>query len=406
MNTDETGLDGLKLDREAEEVVFQTRRRWRWGWLVALVLLGAGAAWLMRSRPVPVRVYVVTAVDPTEQRTLLNSSGYVTARRQATVSSKITGKIAEVRVEEGQRVKAGEVLARLDDVNARANLELATAQVAAAKAALEETRAELDVALRELERIRRLTANGVTTESDLDQAKGRVDVLQARLERQIREATVAERQQAVYAQQVEDTIIRAPFDGVVTTKDAQPGEMISPVSAGGGYTRTGICTLVDMNSLEIEVDVSESRLGRVREGQPVIARLDAYPEWEIPGHVIAIIPTADRQKATVKVRVGFEQLDPRILPEMAVRVAFLGPPPLGTDGRPAVFVPVTSVVRETDQDHVWVMAEGRAHRREVKLGPELDGEVAVLEGLQPGEKVIIQGLDRLREGIRVTEAGT
>lgn len=406
MSTDERGLDGLKLDREIEEVVWERRRRWRWGWLVVLAVLVAGAGWLMRSRPVPVRFYVVAAVDPTEQRTLLNSSGYVTARRQATVSSKITGKIQEVLVEEGQRVRAGEVLARLDDVNARADLELAAAQVAAAKAAMKETKAELEVALRELERIRRLTANGVTTESELDQARGRVDTLEARLERQTREVTVAERQQAVYAQQVEDTIIRAPFDGVVTTKDAQPGEMISPVSAGGGYTRTGICTLVDMNSLEIEVDVSESRLGRVQEGQKVIARLDAYPDWEIPGHVVAIIPTADRQKATVKVRVGFERLDPRILPEMAVRVAFLGAPPKGDDGRPAVFVPITSLVRETDRDYVWVIAEGEAHRREVELGPELDGEVAVLGGLRPGEKVAIQGLEQLRDGIRVREAGS
>jgi RND family efflux transporter MFP subunit len=401
MTTDPQSLDGLRLDRTEEATL--SPRRSRWKWVLAVLLLVGLVAWWFRPRTVAVRTFVVTASDPAEKRTLLNSSGYVTARRAATVSSKITGKVIEVLFEEGQRVQEGEVLARLDDTNAASYFRLAESQVAAAKSGLAETRVRLDVALRELERIRQLAATGVSTEADLDVAKGEVDSLKARLERQAEEVVVAERQRAVYAQQVEDTIIRAPFAGVVTTKDAQPGEMISPVSAGGGYTRTGICTVVDMASLEIEVDVNESYLGRVREEQPVAASLDAYPDWRIPAHVIAVIPTADRQKSTVKVRVAFDELDPRILPEMAVRVAFLGPPPEAVDGGTALFVPTRSIVHDGATAAVWVDAEEKAVRREVEVGSELDGETAVLAGLTPGEKVILDGLDQLEEGIRIRE---
>lgn len=401
MSTDKQALDGLRLDRKDE--ADSPPRRSRWKWLAPLVLLAGLAAWWFQPRVVEVRTFLVTATDPAEKRTLLNSSGYVTARRAATVSSKITGKVTAVLFEEGQRVEEGEVLARLDDTNAGASLRLMEAQVAAAKAALAETRVRIDVALRDLERVRQLASSGISTETDLDAARGEVDSLKARLERLTEEVGVAERQRAVYAQQVEDTIIRAPFTGVVTTKDAQPGEMISPVSAGGGYTRTGICTIVDMASLEIEVDVNESYLGRVSEGQPVAASLDAYPDWRIPAHVIAVIPTADRQKSTVKVRVAFEELDPRILPEMAVRVAFLGPPPEALDGSGALFVPTRAIVRNNGATQVWVVAEEQATLRPVQAGEELDGETAILSGLVASEKVVIEGQDKLREGSRVLE---
>ncbi|MCP5524913.1 MAG: efflux RND transporter periplasmic adaptor subunit [Verrucomicrobiales bacterium] len=401
MSTDPQSLDGLRLDRSEETSV--APRGGRWKWVLGVLLLGVVAVWWFRPRTVEVRTFVVTATDPAEKRTLLNSSGYVTARRAATVSSKITGKVIEVRFEEGQHVEEGEVLARLDDTNADTYLRLAEAQVAATKSGLAETRVRLDVALRELERVHQLEATGISTEADLDAARGEVDSLKAHLELQTEEVGVAERQQAVYARQLEDTIIRAPFTGVVTTKDAQPGEMISPVSAGGGYTRTGIGTIVDMASLEIEVDVNESYLGRVSEHQAVAASLDAYPDWRIPAHVIAIIPTADRQKSTVKVRVGFDELDPRILPEMAVRVAFLGPPPSALDGAPALFVPTRAVVHEGGQAKVWLVTEDRAVVRDVAVGEVLDGETAVLAGLTPGDRVIIEGQDQLLEGGRVRE---
>ena len=256
------------------------------------------------------------------ERTVLNASGYVTARREATVSSKVTGKVMEVLIEEGMKVTNGQVVARLDDSNVKTSLDVAVAQLASAKAALAETEAQLKDADQEFQRTTELAKQHIASQSDLDLAESNAKALQAHLAQQQLDIVVAERQVEMWQQQMDDMIIRAPFDGVITTKDAQPGEMISPVSAGGGFTRTGIGTIVDMNSLEIEIDVNESYINRVEPGQPVEATLDAYPDWKIPCKVIAIIPTADRDKSTVKVRVGFDQLDPRILPDMSVKVAF------------------------------------------------------------------------------------
>ncbi len=402
MSADKQSLEGLKLDRSPEVKAPASLGIFKWA-IVALIAGGIAAFWFLRPRVVEVRTFVISETDPTEPRTLLNASGYVTARREATVSSKITGKVVEVRIEEGQRVEEGEVLARLDDVNVAATLRLAEANVAAARSALNETKVRLDVALRELARIRNLQQTGITTEASLDQARGEVDSLKARLELQSEQVEVADRERAVYAQQAEDTIIRAPFGGIVTAKNAQPGEMISPISAGGGYTRTGICTLVDMTSLEIEVDVNESYLGRVREAQPVEATLDAYPDWRIPASVIAIIPTADRQKSTVKVRVGFKELDPRLLPEMAVRVAFLGPPPLNSENAVALFVPSRAILKMDGQTQAWVVTDDQATLTEVRVGDDLSGQTPVLSGLAAGGRLVVEGFENLREGSRVRE---
>src|SRR5437899_3782121 len=228
----------------------------------------------------------------------------------------------EVLFEEGLKVKEGQVLARLDDTNVKASLRLAEAQLESAIKSLEETRVRIKEADGELRRISDLVKNKIATQADLEHAEASALSLKAKLEQQRADVTVAERQIASWQQQLEDTIIRAPFSGIVTSKNAQPGEMISPISAGGGFTRTGICTIVDMGSLEIEIDVNESYINRVEAGQPVEATLDAYSDWKIPCKVVAIIPTADRQKSTVKVRVGFDKLDKRILPEMSVKVAF------------------------------------------------------------------------------------
>ena len=274
---------------------------------------------------IEVRTAFATVVGGTDSdRTVLNASGYVTARRQATVSSKVTGKVVEVLIEEGMKVKEGQVLARLDDTNIKAGLDVAQAQWESAKTAVEETRAQLKQAELEFARATDLARQHIESQSDLDKAEADASALRAHLAMLERDVTVADRQVKTWEQQMEDMIIRAPFAGIVTTKDSQPGEMISPVSAGGGFTRTGIGTVVDMDSLEIEIDVNESYINRVEPGQAVEATLDAYPDWKIPCKVIAIIPTADREKSTVKVRVGFDKLDPRILPEMAVKVAFRG----------------------------------------------------------------------------------
>lgn len=401
MNPAGKPLAELRIDRDVTGEDAPRRRWWVW---VLLLLVGAGVSWGFYNRPAEVRTAAARAVEGAGPRTLLNASGYVTARREATVSSKVTGRVVEVAIEEGLSVEEGQVLARLDATNARAALSLAEALLASAQAALAETRVRLDEAQRELRRVTALVAGRIATEADLDRAEAEVRSLEARLGKQAAEVTVAERELAVRQQDLEDTIIRAPFRGVVTVKSAQPGEMISPISAGGGFTRTGICTLVDMTSLEIEVDVNESFIQRVTPDQPVEATLDAYADWRIPGHVLAVIPTADRQKSTVKVRIGFARLDPRILPEMAVRVAFQGgpDPDAPTQG---VLVPRNAVRREDGRNYVWRVEKGRAMRRAVNAGTVVGEDQAILEGLEPGDRVVIEGAERLRESVRVREPG-
>ena len=258
------------------------------------------------------------------QAAVLNASGYVTARRRATVSSKITGKVVEVNVEEGMAVKEGQVLARLDDSTARAALALAEAQAEAARHGVQENDVHLAQARVTLGRMTQLLKDGIVTQADVDHGEARRRRDGGAHRRACSEQiNVAERQVELQKTDLDNTIIRAPFSGMAISKDAQPGEMVSPVSAGGGFTRTGICTIVDMHSLEIEVDVNESYINRVKPGQQVSAVLDAYPDWQIPAHVITTVPTADRQKATVQVRIAFEKLDPRILPDMGIKVTFL-----------------------------------------------------------------------------------
>jgi RND family efflux transporter MFP subunit len=357
-------------------------------------------------RPKAIEVHTVSAREiggssSSGERTVLNASGYVTARRAATVSSKVTGKVIEVLIEEGMKVKEGQVLARLDDTNIKTSLDVAQAQLESARAALDETRAQLKQANQEFQRITELARQHIASQSDLDLAESNAKSLQAHLAQQEVDVTVADRTVAMWQQQMDDMIIRAPFAGIVTTKDAQPGEMISPVSAGGGFTRTGIGTVVDMDSLEIEIDVNESYINRVQPGQPVVATLDAYPDWKIPCKVIAIVPTADRQKSTVKVRVGFDQLDPRILPEMAVKVAFRE-----TGGRLAsatrtVLIPKTAVQSRDGLDVVFVIQHGRAERRAVTV-IDTQGDDSVLSaGVSAGESVVTDPPAGLNDGMPV-----
>jgi len=332
--------------------------------------------------------------------TVLNASGYVTARRAATVSSKVTGKVVEVLIEEGMKVKEGQVLARLDDTNIKTSLNVAQAQLESTRAALDETRAQLKQANQEYQRITELAKQHIASQSDLDLAESNAKSLQAHLAQQEVDVTVADRTVAMWQQQMDDMIIRAPFDGIVTTKDAQPGEMISPVSAGGGFTRTGIGTVVDMDSLEIEIDVNESYINRVQPGQPVVATLDAYPEWKIPCKVIAIIPTADRQKSTVKVRVGFDQLDPRILPEMSVKVAFRETGG-GSTANHTVLVPKSAMQSQDGRDVVFVVQHGRAERRAVTV-IDTQGDDSVLSaGVSAGESVVADPPAGLIDGMPV-----
>jgi RND family efflux transporter MFP subunit len=371
--------------------------------LVGVVCVVAVVWWFTRPKPIAVRTALVREVSAgSAERTVLNASGYVTARRAATVSSKVTGKVIEVLVEEGIKVKQNDVLARLDDTNVRAALRLAEAQLDSSKAALEETKVRIKEADQELQRQSNLVTNKIATQADFDHAEAASRALIARLEQQKLDMIVAERQVATWQQQLEDTVIRAPFAGIVTSKNAQPGEVISPMSAGG-FTRTVICTIVDMESLEVEIDVNESYINRVENGQPVVATLDAYPEWKIPCKVIAIIPTADRQKSTVKVRVGFEKLDRRILPEMGVKVAFQEAPAPGSSVTRTMTIPKTAVQQQNGREVVFVLQNERAERRAVTIASTINDEATISSGLTAGEKVVLDAPPGLTDGAAVKE---
>jgi RND family efflux transporter MFP subunit len=402
MAAERPALDGLRIDRS--ETAESGGRRRLWIALIGVVLVALAAGWwFLRPRPVRVRTATAEAQagGPAAAGAVLNASGYVTARRQATVSSKITGKVVDVLVEEGMEVRQGQVLARLDDATPRKHLALAEARLTSQRRALTETEVRLREAKLNRQRMRRLLEEGVSTQAQVDEADAESDSLAARLEVGRQEVTVAEREVALGRQDLEDTVIRAPFSGVAVSKDAQPGEMISPVSAGGGFTRTGICTLVDMQSLEIEVDVNESYIQRVRRGQRATATLDAYPDWQIPARVIMPVPTADRQKATVRVRLAFDALDPRILPDMGVKVAFLGDEReagAAAPRRPAVVIPRAAVRKDGGKDVVFVVQGDRVERRAVGLSPVPGEDAVVISGLAAGERVVIEGPVELKDG--------
>jgi RND family efflux transporter MFP subunit len=404
MSFQNAGIDALRIDRG--QATRGDRRRWLLPSIVIGVLVGGAVVWWTASSSgleVTTAIAREQAAGPAGPRTVLNGTGYVTARRAATVSSKVTGKVIEVNIEEGMKVEEGQVLARLDSSNVEASLRLVEAQLERSRKALEETKPNLDFAHEELKRFSGLAATKVVSESDLRRAEMEARSLSARLLRQSAEIAVAEREVAQWKQQLDDTIIRAPFAGIVTSKNAQPGEMISPMSVGG-FTRTGICTIVDMSSLEIEVEVNESSINRVHPDQPVEAILVAYPEWRIPGKVIAIIPTAQRQNATVKVRVGFDQLDPRILPEMAVQVGFqsAGVEEAKTK-RASVVIPKSAVHHAGDRDVVWIVRNRRAERRAITVEQIQGDDCVVSAGLNNGERVVTNAPSAIADGVRVTE---
>ncbi len=402
-------LAALKIERPPE----RQARPWI-KWLVALVLLAlagaAGWSYMNRPRAVEVETAAVTQRAAGVQASVLNASGYVTARRRATVSSKITGKIVEVNVEEGMAVREGQVLARLDDSQYRASLALAEAQAEAARRNVSESEVRLVEARLALDRAQKLAADRLNTAADLDTARAQADSLVARIDAAREQVRVTERQIDVERTNLDNTIVRAPFTGIAVSKDAQPGEMVSPNSAGGGFTRTGICTLVDMRSLEIEVDVNETYINRVEDKQPVTAVLNAYPDWQIPAHVITTVPKADRQKATVLVRIGFEALDPRILPDMGVKVTFMKQASTEADNasRPTLLVPKAAVRVENNQSYAYVVNAGVVDRRAVRTAGTDGDRVEVIAGLASGERVIVAPAPGLTSGATVVskeEAG-
>ena len=400
MNTNK--LDQLKIEREPE--IESKSSRWPLLIIIA-VALAAVAYWFVMKPVAAIEVSTSVAREISNQTasTVLNASGYVTARRQATVSSKFTGKVVEVLIEEGMQVETDQVLARLDDSNIATSYALAEAQLRSAETSLKETRAFLVEAEAIFKRTRNLVDKQLASEAEMDRARAGYDSLAAQLERKRADVSVAEKQLDVYRQQMEDTIIRAPFAGIVVSKNAQPGEMISPVSAGGGFTRTGIGTIVDMDSLEIEIDVNEAYINRVKPGQKIVATLDAYPDWSIPCHVIAIIPTADRQRATVEVRVGFDELDSRILPDMGVKVAFQEEGSTTATGRAGVLIPQSAISESGGKQYVLLVNNGVVERRAIATAGERGKEMLITSGLSGGDKVIINAPSSLEAGTRVKE---
>jgi RND family efflux transporter MFP subunit len=394
-------LAGLKIDASLR----RDSGRHRWPRLVVVVLAvailaSAAVMYLLWERTAVVEVATARA-DQGGRPALLNATGYITPRRRATVAAKITGRVNQIFVEEGMQVQANQVLATLDEADARARLASAEADRQATAAALGDLRVNLANAERELWRMQTLRARDLVSQQDHDHARMTVESLRARIALATAQVSAAEARIQVAQQDLDNCTVRAPFAGVVVSKDAQVGEMVSPISAGGGFTRTGIATIVDMASLEIEVDVNESYIARTKPGQPVTAVLDAYPDWPVPARVRTVIPTADRQKATVKVRVAFDQLDPRLWPDMGVKVTFLGDevsqPP---EGGVRVLVPRSALHRDGGTAVAFVYRDGRVERRAVLLGQARGDGQEVMAGLSAGEQVVTTGLAELRDGQR------
>ena len=375
--------------------------------MIAGALAAGGAWWMTVSRTVPVTVAAAQAVGGSGAAAgaVLQATGYIVARRQATVSTQITGTLTAVYIDAGDKVTKGQLLARLEDASQRAALDAARANARSADAQIEQSRAQLTQAQADARRQRDLLAQGMVSPQAAEQADTAVVVNQTTVQARQRAADASRAQLAEAQVQFDYTIVRAPFAGVVTAKAAQVGEIVSPLSAGGGFTRTGVGTIVDMDSLEIEVDVNEASIGQVKPDMPCEAVLDAYPDWKIPAHVIAIIPTADRGKATIKVRVGFEQKDGRMVPEMGVRVSFLKPPTQQTASgaaQPAgVTVPPDAIVERGGERIVFVLMQDRVKMRKIRTdGPR------ILDGVQAGEQVVRAPPAELADGAKVSIATT
>jgi RND family efflux transporter MFP subunit len=405
-DTDKPNLSDLKIDREAKTGDNSGRKLMGIAAAILVTIAVIAILFVGGRSAADVEVAIARSAPAAGSATVLNASGYVEPRRKATVSAKITGKVTEVLVDEGMVVEEGQILAQLDDSDARRRWEAIRAERDVARAAIEELEVNLADAERTLRRVTKLRADGVASVQDLDSATAAVDAFRAKLRVARSSLDAAEAQLAVSAQDLENYTIRAPFAGIAVSKDAQPGEMVSPVSAGGGFTRTGISTIVDMTSLEIEVDVNESHIAKVRPGQPAEAVLDAYPEWRIPATVRTVIPTADRQKATVKVRLTFNELDPKILPDMGVKVAFQETS-TGDESTtaPQALAPLAAVRQVDGQSVVFVVSDETLDRRAVSLGNENGSDVEIMAGVIPGDRVVVSGPDDLEDGQRVKVKG-
>lgn len=379
-----------------------------WGIFAAalgVLLLVAGGVFALKNRAPVVEVAVARPAGDPAQQTLLNASGYVTPRRKATIAAKITGRVTGVFFDEGNRVKEGQLLATLDDSDVRRALDSAVADRNSAKAAIQDLQVQLRYAEIQLHRATELKAASVESQDQLDNAQTAADSLRAKIALAKQQVAASEARISEAQQAVDNCTIRAPFAGIIVSKDAQVGEMVSPISAGGGFTRTGIATIVDMNSNEVEVDVNEAYIARVEPGQRVTSTLDAYPDWQIPSHVRTVIPTADRQKATVKVRISFDKLDPRILPDMGVKVGFLAEDDAKKKGaekekgpRATAVIPKSAVRTESGKSYVFLVKDTKIERRGVTVGNERGSDVEIMAGVNSGDSLVARGPENLQDG--------
>src|SRR6188508_1634847 len=391
MPLDTESLGSLRIERSS--ATSDTNRTGLYiGLAVGLLVVAAGTWFYLRPKPTEITTVVAEAESsgPSLGTSVLNASGYVVARRMATVSSKVTGKVLEIYVEEGMEVKKNQVLARLDPENSSTMLTMAERELEAARRNLTEIEVRLADARRNLERNETLVKQQLVSQTALETSRAEANALAARLAASEAQVKVSESSLAMRRIDYNDLNVRAPFDGVVISKDAQPGEMISPMSAGGGFTRTGIATIVDMDSREVEVDVNEAYINRVKNGQRVEATLDAYPDAPLAAHVINIVPTADRTKATVRVRIAFDKLEPHILPDMGIKVRFLDEQPAAAVAArgPRIRIPAVAVQKIDGEAYVWVVSEERVERRAVTLGPESEGTVEIRAGVTSGDELV------------------
>ena len=397
-------LKQLRIDRAQREDTPRMRLRWPWlaavGLVVAL-LLGGVLWWWLGQRAIEVQTVVAQAPSADSGTgTVLQATGYITARRQATVSAQITGTLTEVLIEEGDHVSKGQVLARLDDSGYRAELNAAKAAEQAAHAQVAQGQAQLTQATHDAARLDALVGRGLVAQQTAEQARTAVVTTAAQLRAQRKQELVARAQAAAAQVNFDYTVVRAPFTGVIITKNAQVGEIISPFSAGGGFTRTGVGTIVDMDSLEVDVDVNEAYIGRVKSNMPAEAVLDAYPDWKIPAHVIAIVPTADRGKATIKVRVALEKKDARVVPDMGARVSFLEEKPKASASVPrGVLVPASAIAQRDGRSVVFVLDGNQVHQRTVNPAAQSYGDLRLLPAaVKPGDSVVVSPPAELRDG--------
>ena len=424
-------LSRLRIDpteRDSPAQGHNTSRAWfvTLAVLVLLLLGGALAYWKWHGQRLSIELATAVAASTAQgPSAILQASGYVTARRQATVSAQITGKLKEVLIEEGEHVKAGQILARLDDAALQTSVAQARAQLLAAQALEAQYQAQLTQARRDTQRSQDLIERNLVSRQSLESAQTQETTLGAQLQVQRKQIELAQAGLRGAQVQLDYCTVRAPFAGVIIAKAAQAGEIISPISAGGGFTRTGVGTIVDMDSLEIEVDVNEAYINRVVSQQPAQALLDAYPNWNIPAHVIAIIPTADRNKATVKVRVALDQKDPRILPDMGVRVSFLDAGATAkkeTAAVPSVLVPNTALVSGaaagtgsgagarsgagagSGAGSVVYVAEGDHVRAQAVVPGQVYADLRSVTGLTAGAQVVRVPPAQMRDGSKIVVA--